>query len=141
MIEAERLREETERHKAAAEAERKAGMMRLADTFEAGIKGVVNSVASQATEMQSSAQAMTQTAEQATQQATAVAAAVEQASANVQTVATLGRGAVGLGAGDRPAGGAVVDDRRPGGDRGGQDQCDGRGPQPRPPSASARWCS
>jgi methyl-accepting chemotaxis protein len=88
MIEADRLREETEQHKAAAEAERRAGMMKLADTFEAGIKGVVNSVASQATEMQSSAQAMTHTAEQATHQATAVAASVEQASANVQTVAS-----------------------------------------------------
>ena len=88
MVEADRLREENERHKAEAEAERKAGMIRLADTFEAGIKGVVNSVASQATEMQSAAQAMTHTAETATQQATAVAAAVEQASANVQTVAT-----------------------------------------------------
>ncbi len=88
MIEADRLRDETERHKANAETERKTGMLRLADNFEAGIKGVVNSVASQATEMQSSAQAMTQTAEQATQQATAVAASVEQASANVQTVAS-----------------------------------------------------
>ena len=88
MIEADRLREETERLKVAAEAERKTGMLRLADTFEAGIKGVVNSVASQATEMQSSAQAMTHTAEQATQQATAVAASVEEASANVQTVAS-----------------------------------------------------
>ena len=88
MIEADRLREETERNKADAEKERKTGMLRLADTFEAGIKGVVNSVASQATEMQSSAQAMTQTAEQATHQATAVAASVEEASANVQTVAS-----------------------------------------------------
>ena len=67
-----------------------------------------------------SAQAMTHTAEQATQQATAVAASVEQASANVQTVAIAGRGAVRLGAGDRPAGGAVLEDRQPGGDRGGQ---------------------
>jgi methyl-accepting chemotaxis protein len=88
MVEAERLRDENEQHKAEAETERKAGLIRLADTFEAGIKGVVNSVASQATEMQSAAQAMTHTAEQATQQATAVAASVEQASANVQTVAT-----------------------------------------------------
>ena len=87
-IEMEDLRKETERNKASAETERKTGMLRLADNFEAGIKGVVNSVASQATEMQSSAQAMTQTAEQATQQATAVAASVEQASANVQTVAS-----------------------------------------------------
>ncbi len=88
MIEADRLREETERLKVSAEADRKTGMLRLADNFEAGIKGVVNSVASQATEMQSSAAAMTHTAEQATQQATAVAASVEEASANVQTVAS-----------------------------------------------------
>ncbi len=88
MVEAERLRDENERHKAEAETQRRAGMMRLADTFESGIKGVVNSVASQSTQMQSAAQAMAHTAESATEQATAVAAAVEQASANVQTVAT-----------------------------------------------------
>ena len=88
MIEADRLREETAKAKATAEAERKAGMLRLADTFEAGIKGVVGSVASQATEMQSSAQAMTHAAEEATHQATAVAASVEEASVNVQTVAS-----------------------------------------------------
>jgi methyl-accepting chemotaxis protein len=88
MVEADRLRAETERHKAEVEAARKSGMLKLADNFEAGIKGVVNSVASQATEMQSSAEAMTHTAEQATTQATAVAASVEEASANVQTVAS-----------------------------------------------------
>jgi methyl-accepting chemotaxis protein len=88
MIEADQLRADNERHKAEAEAERKAGLLRLADGFESGIKGVVNSIASQATEMQSSAQALTHTAEEATQQATTVAASVEQASANVQTVAS-----------------------------------------------------
>jgi methyl-accepting chemotaxis protein len=88
MIEADRLREANERQRQEAEAERKTGMLKLAETFESGIKGVVNSVASQATEMQAAAQAMSHTAETATQQATAVAASVEQASANVQTVAT-----------------------------------------------------
>jgi methyl-accepting chemotaxis protein len=88
MIEAENLREANERQKAEAEAGRKASMLRLADNFETGIKGIVNSVASQSTEMQSAARAMTHTAEEATQQATAVAASVEQASANVQTVAS-----------------------------------------------------
>jgi methyl-accepting chemotaxis protein len=87
MTEAERLRGETERQKVAAEAERKAGLLRLADSFDAGIKGVVAAVAAQATEMQSAAQAMMQTAELATERTTAVAASVEQASANVQTVA------------------------------------------------------
>ena len=88
MMEAERLREANERQKKEADAERKASMLRLADNFEAGIKGVVSSVASQATEMQSAAEGMTHTAEEATQQATSVAASVEQASANVQTVAS-----------------------------------------------------
>jgi len=88
MIEADQLRADNERHKADAEAERKAGMLRLAGEFESGIKGIVNSIASQATEMQSSAQALTHTAEEATQQATTVAASVEQASVNVQTVAS-----------------------------------------------------
>jgi methyl-accepting chemotaxis protein len=87
MVETQKLHAEHEQHKAAAEAERKAGMLHLADTFEAGIKGVVNSVSAQATEMQAAATTLAGTAHQATQQATAVAAAVEQASANVQTVA------------------------------------------------------
>jgi len=87
-VEMERLRGENDRQKAKAEAERKAGMMKLADNFETGIKGVVSSVASQASQMQSSARALTQTAETATEQATNVSAAVEQASANVQTVAS-----------------------------------------------------
>jgi methyl-accepting chemotaxis protein len=88
MIETERLRAEQEQTKALAEAERKRSMTNLADTFEAGVKGIVSAVASQATEMEASAQAMTHTAEQTTQQATTVAAAVEQASASIQTVAS-----------------------------------------------------
>jgi methyl-accepting chemotaxis protein len=88
MIETERLRTEQEQTKARAEAERKQSMTNLANTFEAGVKGIVSAVASQATEMEASAQAMTHTAEQTTQQATTVAAAVEQASASIQTVAS-----------------------------------------------------
>ena len=88
MIETERLRAEQERTKTRVEAERKQGMTNLANDFEAGVKGIVSAVASQATEMEASAQAMTHTAEQTTQQATTVAAAVEQASASIQTVAS-----------------------------------------------------
>jgi methyl-accepting chemotaxis protein len=88
MNEAERLRAEQEGQKARAEQERRQAMMKLADSFESGVKGIVSAVAKQSTEMQASAQAMTHTAEQATQRASAVAAAVEQASANVQTVAS-----------------------------------------------------
>jgi methyl-accepting chemotaxis protein len=88
MVEKDRLAGETARLKAETEAARKAGMLQLADTFEAGIRGVVQSVSSQATEMQASAATLASSAQQANHQATAVAAAVEEASASVQTVAS-----------------------------------------------------
>ena len=60
----------------------------MADKFEADVKGVVETVSSAATEMQSSAESLTSTAEETNQQSTAVAAASEQATVNVQTVAS-----------------------------------------------------
>ncbi len=62
--------------------------VRLADNFETNVKGVVESVSSAATEMQSSAQSMSATAEETNRQATAVAAAAEEATTNVQTVSS-----------------------------------------------------
>jgi methyl-accepting chemotaxis protein len=88
MLETERLREQQEQQKRDAETARKSGMLELASTFESGIKGVVQSVASQATEMQAAATTLASTAQQATDQATAVSAAVEEASVSVQTVAS-----------------------------------------------------
>lgn len=60
----------------------------LADNFEVNVKGVVDAVASAATEMTASSQSLSATAEETTRQSTAVAAASEQANANVQTVAS-----------------------------------------------------
>ena len=87
MIEAERLRGEQETLKQRAESEKRATMNRMADEFEASVKGVVQIVSSASTELQSTAQAMSATAEETNRQASAVAAASEQASTNVQTVA------------------------------------------------------
>ena len=81
---------EQKRMEAKAEADKKAAMNRLADDFEASIRGVVNTVSSASTELQATAQSMSATAEETNRQATAVAAASEQASTNVQTVATAG---------------------------------------------------
>ncbi|WP_162937703.1 methyl-accepting chemotaxis protein [Indioceanicola profundi] len=67
--------------------EQREAQLRMANEFEASVKGVVESVASAATEMRSAASAMSATAQQASAQSTAVAAAAEQASANVNTVA------------------------------------------------------
>jgi len=60
----------------------------LTHAFDVSIGTVVQSVSSQATQMESSAQSLSATAEEATKQSAAVAAASEQASANVQTVAS-----------------------------------------------------
>jgi methyl-accepting chemotaxis protein len=87
-IEMDRLQAEQEALKASAEAERRTAMLKLADAFEARVKGVVETVASAATEMQATATAMSGTAEETNRQAMVVASASEQASANVQTVAS-----------------------------------------------------
>ncbi|UEM25176.1 methyl-accepting chemotaxis protein (plasmid) [Skermanella mucosa] len=87
MIRTREMEREAREAGARAAAERKAAMLKLADSFEASVKGIVETVASAATEMQSTAAVMTHTADTTSQQATAVAAASEQASANVQTVA------------------------------------------------------
>ena len=68
--------------------ERRQVQLQLADSFETQVKGVVQSVSSQATELQSTADALSSVAEEASRQSTAVAAAAEQASTNVQTVAS-----------------------------------------------------
>ncbi len=71
-----------------AAEEKKRAMNDLADGFEASVKGIVGTVSSSATQLQSTATGMTSIAQQTSRQATVVAAASEQASANVQTVAT-----------------------------------------------------
>jgi methyl-accepting chemotaxis protein len=87
MIRGRQMEREAKEAEVRAAAERKAAMTRLADDFEASVKGIVETVASAATEMRGTATVMTHTADMASNQATTVAAASEQASANVQTVA------------------------------------------------------
>jgi methyl-accepting chemotaxis protein len=88
LVETNRLRGEQEAAKLRAEADKRATMNRMADEFEASVKGIVQMVSSAATELQSTAQSMSATAEETSRQATVVSAASEQAAANVQTVAT-----------------------------------------------------
>ncbi|MFN3076456.1 MAG: methyl-accepting chemotaxis protein, partial [Alphaproteobacteria bacterium] len=86
-IRVDRMTAEAEEHKRQAEIDKKKAMNQLADNFEASVKGVVNGVASAATEMQATASSMSSISEETSRQATSVAAASEEASANVQTVA------------------------------------------------------
>jgi len=70
-----------------ADAEKKASMTTLADSFEASVKDVVQGVSAAAMQMQASANMMTRSTDETNQQSTVVAAAADQASVNVQTVA------------------------------------------------------
>ncbi|MCC7045201.1 MAG: PAS domain-containing protein, partial [Alphaproteobacteria bacterium] len=62
---------------------RKAENRKMADDFEQGVKSLVDSVATSATEMQESAQTLAAAAEQTNQQSNAVASATEELSASV----------------------------------------------------------
>ncbi len=86
-MEANRLKAEQEATQRRA-AERAAKMDALTRKFENSVSSVVQTVSSQATQMEASAQSMSATAEETTKQAGAVAAASEESSANVQTVAS-----------------------------------------------------
>ncbi|MGQ3031105.1 MAG: methyl-accepting chemotaxis protein, partial [Ferrovibrionaceae bacterium] len=84
----EERRAEAERLRAEAETRRKADLHRLADNFKAAVGGVVETVATAATEMHAAASSMTGIADTTSRQSLAAASATEQAAANVQTVAS-----------------------------------------------------
>ena len=77
-----------------AAAERRAAMLALANSFEAAVGGIVEAVSSAATELEAAAATLTHTAETTQSLSTAVAAASEEASANVQSVASASGGDV-----------------------------------------------
>ncbi len=86
--EAAELRLAQEQAAQRAEEEKQRVMNELAEQFEINVKGVVQSVASAAAEMQKTARSLSSVAEHASGQAVAAAAASEQASGNVQTVSS-----------------------------------------------------
>ena len=100
-------------------AQKRQMMLDLAAQFEGGVKGIVETVSSASTEMQSTAQSMAATAAEAGRQTSAVAAASEEATTNVQTVAAAAEELSKSGRGDQPPG-RRVDRHRPQGRRGGR---------------------
>ena len=88
MIRNRALEKETELARAGAEAQRKAAMREMADSFEGAVGGIVGAVSAAATEMQVTAQSMTNTAAETSSQSTNVAAAAEEAATNVTMVAS-----------------------------------------------------
>jgi len=80
--------EEVQAIQRAAQARRKAEMEKLAGAFESAIGGIVQTVSSASSELESSAGTLSSTAARSQELATTVAAASEEASTNVQSVAS-----------------------------------------------------
>ncbi|SDO86228.1 methyl-accepting chemotaxis protein [Afipia sp. GAS231] len=80
--------EEKSRQERLLAEQRKADMIRMADSFEGAVGEIVETVSSASTELEASADALTSTATRSQQLATMVAAASEEASTNVQSVAS-----------------------------------------------------
>ncbi len=88
MVEAGRLRLEQDEQKQANEKRRKADMEKLADTFETAIGEVIETVSSAAGQLEISATSLTHTAEKTQQLSSTVSSASEEATVNVQSVAS-----------------------------------------------------
>lgn len=88
MLEMDKLREQNERQKVLAEEDRKKQMLEIAQQFDDQVGGLVTSLASAATELQSTASNMKGIAAQTTTASQNVAHSSDDASANVNTVAS-----------------------------------------------------
>jgi methyl-accepting chemotaxis protein len=91
VVSEQKAREEAEakiKQDQVAAQQRKADMVKLANSFEAAVSEIVETVSSASTELEASAGTLTSTAERAQEVTTMVAAASEEASTNVQSVAS-----------------------------------------------------
>lgn len=92
LLESQRLEKELQEKEAQAESDRqeaaRQARVTLADDLETQIGGMLETVSSAATEMETTAQSLISTAEETSRQSGAVSAASEEASTNVQTVAS-----------------------------------------------------
>jgi methyl-accepting chemotaxis protein len=88
MIEADRLRAEQAETEQRRSQQRRTDMYTLADSFEAAVGEIVDTVSSASNELEASAKTLTDTAERTQAKTSMVAAASEEASTNVQSVAS-----------------------------------------------------
>ncbi len=86
-LEVERMRSEQQAIEQRNAEQRKADMIRLADSFETAVGEIVEAVSTASTEFETSAGMLTSTAERAQELTTSVAGASGEASSNVQSVA------------------------------------------------------
>ena len=87
MIETDRMREEQKQAEMRAEADKKKMMNELANSFEGRVQGVINTVASSATELSQASTHMAELISQNVEMAQSSTAEANEASGNVQSVA------------------------------------------------------
>ncbi len=87
LTEIEQMTQREEGQKRKAEEERCALMDQLADSFDASVGGIIETVSSASAELNATAKSMSGIAEETRSQSVAVSVASEEAAANVQTVA------------------------------------------------------
>ncbi len=88
LIEKIQMEKEAELAEQRAEEEKQQAMHDLADSFDSQVGGLISSLASASTELQSSAESMRAIADETSQSSATVASASEEASTNVATVAS-----------------------------------------------------
>ncbi|MGX1099982.1 methyl-accepting chemotaxis protein [Amorphus sp. MBR-141] len=88
LAETERMRAEKLEAEERAVVEQRAAMHALADRFDAEVSTIVSTVASAVSQLQQNAGNLSASADETSRQSTVVAAAAEQATSNVQTVAS-----------------------------------------------------
>jgi methyl-accepting chemotaxis protein len=87
-VDRQRLEDEKVQNEKRSIQERYTALARLADTFSGSVGGIIDTVTATATELEAAASTLTRTAETTHDLAGAVAGASEDASTNVQSVAT-----------------------------------------------------
>jgi methyl-accepting chemotaxis protein len=87
-LEVERLKADQQAGELRTAQQRKADMIKLADDFEGAVSKIIDTVSSASTELEASASTLTATAVRSQELTTIVAAASEEASTNVQSVAS-----------------------------------------------------
>jgi methyl-accepting chemotaxis protein len=88
LLRIEAMETEQKEAEARALAERKTGMHKLANEFQAAVGNIIDTVTTASTQLESAAGTLTRTADSTQQLSGVVASASEEASANVQSVAT-----------------------------------------------------
>ncbi|MFK7838687.1 MAG: methyl-accepting chemotaxis protein, partial [Bdellovibrionales bacterium] len=88
LIEKIQMEKDAEMAKIRAEEEKQQVMHDLANSFDSQVGGLINSLASASTELQSTAESMRAIADETSQSSSTVASSTEEASANVSTVAS-----------------------------------------------------